>query len=316
MTDKQIKDTIEALRANTKRLIEAGPFACQEYLKSLGIPDAHPAIEGNEEDLVGIVKLWDEFACPISSDPKDKTRAIFLHDFSVLMRRVLPLSEKFASLVNKILPQTSAPTPPAQGKEEDRDWEAKEIRRRIDEQKSENSTSALIERAFVMGYFNRPDPPADYVKDIASGHLTEAWERCKPALHLSPTPPAGAEYYDIEAARLFKLIVTPMPEEEKYRIAFRASYINSHKQHREGYVQGAMEEYWYKKDQKRLHEIIAERDGKIKELQENLEREVYTARLIHEKAGEVASSISSIQAERDELLIKVKEQTEWIHSHL
>jgi hypothetical protein len=90
-------------------------------------------------------------------------------------------------------PLNLPPSPAIEGREEDRDWEAKEIRRRIDEQKSENSTSALIERAFVMGYFNGPDPPADYVKDIASGRLTEAWERCKPALRLSPTSPAGAE---------------------------------------------------------------------------------------------------------------------------
>ena len=55
MDDKQIEDTIAALRENTKRLIEAGPLACKQYLESLGISDAPaspppPAIEGKEED--------------------------------------------------------------------------------------------------------------------------------------------------------------------------------------------------------------------------------------------------------------------------
>lgn len=44
--------------------------------------------------------------------------------------------------------------------------------------KSELST--IAERAFIVGYFNRPDPPASYIDDIADGHLKEAWERCKP----------------------------------------------------------------------------------------------------------------------------------------
>jgi hypothetical protein len=69
---------------------------------------------------------------------------------------------------------------------DDHDWEAKEIRRRIDEQKHLND--GLVQRAFVLGYFNRPDPPASYVDDIADGNLKEAWERCKPALLPSPAP--------------------------------------------------------------------------------------------------------------------------------
>lgn len=66
----------------------------------------------------------------------------------------------------------------------DPDWEAKEIRRRIDERDAARKEDAqdVAERAFVMGYFNRPDPPASFVTDIADGNLAAAWNRCKPHL--------------------------------------------------------------------------------------------------------------------------------------
>lgn len=120
---------------------------------------------------------------------------VYISEWEDAANKAIELINRGLALIKskKKHPPASPPAPAIEGKGEDRDWEAKEIRRRIDEQKSENSTSALIERAFVVGYFNRPDPPADYVKDVASGHLKEAWERCKSGLRLSPTPPAGAE---------------------------------------------------------------------------------------------------------------------------
>lgn len=53
-----------------------------------------------------------------------------------------------------------------------------------------------------------------------------------------------AEGHKPEADRLASLILTPIPADEKEKIAFRASYIHPNKEHREGYVQGAEEQYW------------------------------------------------------------------------
>jgi hypothetical protein len=80
----------------------------------------------------------------------------------------------------------------------DLDWEAKEIRRRIEQQGTANAeaVSFLVERAFVIGYFNRPDPPASFVDDIADGNLKEAWERCKSFL-LPPLPSEREQGEDI-----------------------------------------------------------------------------------------------------------------------
>ena|ERR1700689_146513 len=53
--------------------------------------------------------------------------------------------------------------------------------------------AAYVERAFVIGYFNRPNPPSSYVDDIADGNLKETWERCKPSLLPSPALPIKEE---------------------------------------------------------------------------------------------------------------------------
>jgi len=48
--------------------------------------------------------------------------------------------------------------------------------------KPRNPLLIIAEKAFILGYFNRPDPPASFVDDIADGKLQEAWDRCKPVL--------------------------------------------------------------------------------------------------------------------------------------
>lgn len=70
---------------------------------------------------------------------------------------------------------------------QDNDWEAKEIRRRIDEQKA-RSIPVLIERAFAAGYLSRPNHVDSIVEDIADGHMKEAWERWKPELLPTESP--------------------------------------------------------------------------------------------------------------------------------
>jgi hypothetical protein len=109
-------------------------------------------IEGEEKpfDHVAIVELWREFSMPVNADPKDSTRAIFMQDFSRLMRKVMaitntPVSPEFDSLQNKIFAQS--PSPALSVKEEEK---REELKRFI----------AFVNWMYDAGW--RPDDGVDY----------------------------------------------------------------------------------------------------------------------------------------------------------